>query len=112
MYNTSRNPSFDFDRWAELARKNPQLFEITRRNTIEQAISQASPQRQVRLRRLQWQLDQIRSTSGTPLAACIRMQAMLWEKLAGNAGLLACLRGPACLSARHRYSGKILPFRR
>jgi hypothetical protein len=108
---TSRNPPFDFDSWAVLARKNPQLFEINRKIIIERAISRSSPQRQQRLRCLQWKLDQIRCTSGTPLAACLRMQEMLWEKLAGEAGLMACLEGLAHQPNPCRHTAKILPFR-
>ena len=111
MHTASRNPSFNFDSWAILARENPQLFEIKRKRIIEQAISQASPRRQKRLRCLQWQLDQIRNTSGTPLAASLRMQQMLWEKLAGDAGLLACLQGSATQPNPRRHTATILPFR-
>jgi len=111
MHTTRHNPPHDFDTWATLARKDPQLFEVNRKIIIEQAISQASPRRQARLRCLQWQLDQIRSTSHTPLAACMRMQRMLWEKLAGDAGLLACLQGSATPQNTHRHSATILPFR-
>jgi hypothetical protein len=111
MHTASRNPSFNFDSWAQLARENPQLFEIRRKSLIEQAISQASPGRQKRLRRLQWQLDQIRNTSRTPLAASLRMQQMLWEKLAGEAGLLACLQGEVTRQSTRRHTATILPFR-
>jgi hypothetical protein len=107
----SSNPSFDFDSWAALAKTNPQAFEIKRKKTIEQAILQASPQRQPRLRCLQWQLDQIRNTSRTPLAASIRMQRMLWEKLAGDAGLLACLQGLTGPVNPRRHTATILHFR-
>ena len=112
MSTASHNPSFDFDSWAALAQDNPQAFETRRKEAIEQAILQASPRRQQRLRCLQWQLDQIRNTSRTPLAACLRMQRMLWEKLAGDAGLLACLQGAPCPPAARRHTAKILPFRR
>jgi len=111
MYTTRRHPPLDFDSWAKLARENPQLFEIKRKIIIEQVISQAPPRRQARLRRLQWQLDQIRNTSRTPLAACLRMQRMLWEKLAGDAGLLACLQGTATPRNIQRQSATVLPFR-
>ena len=111
MHTGRRNPSFNFDSWAILARENPQLFEIKRKNIIEKAISRASPQRQKRLRCLQWQLDQIRNTSRTPLAASLRMQRMLWEKLAGDAGLLACLQGLAAEPNPCRHTATILPFR-
>jgi len=111
MNSVSSNPSFDFDSWASLARNNPQAFEIKRKITIEQAILQAAPQRQPRLRRLQWQLDQIRNTARTPLAASLRMQRMLWEKLAGDVGLLACLQGTAGPASSRRHTATILPFR-
>jgi hypothetical protein len=111
MNTVSSTPSFDFDSWAALARKNPQAFEIKRKRTIEQAILQASPQRQPRLRCLQWQLDQIRNTARTPLAASLRMQRMLWEKLAGDAGLLACLQGLSGSASPRRHTATILPFR-
>jgi hypothetical protein len=111
MGTVSRNPSFDFDSWAALAKKNPQAFEIKRKSTIDRAISQASPQRQQRLRCLQWQLDQIRNTARTPLAASLRMQRMLWEKLAGDTGLLACLQGSAGPANPRRHTASILPFR-
>jgi hypothetical protein len=110
MHTASHNPSFNFDSWAILARENPQLFEIKRKYIIEQAISQASPRRQKRLRCLQWQLDQIRNTSPTPLAASLRMQQMLWEKLAGDTGLLACLQGSATRPNPRRHTATILPF--
>jgi len=111
MNTVSSNPSFDFDSWAALARNNPQAFEIKRKKIIEQAILQASPQRQPRLRCLQWQLDQIRNTARTPLAASIRMQRMLWEKLAGDTGLLACLQGSAGPASQRRQTATILHFR-
>ena len=111
MNKTRSNQPFDFDSWATLARNNPQAFETKRKKTIERAILQASPERQPRLRCLQWQLDQIRSTSRTPLAASIRMQRMLWEKLAGDAGLLACLQGPTRPAGTRRQSATILHFR-
>ena len=111
MHTASRTPPFDFDSWASLARENPHAFEIKRRNIIDQAISQAPPGRQKRLRCLQWHLDQIRKTSHTPLAACLRMQDMLWEKLAGDAGLLACLQDLNSHPKPRRHTATILPFR-
>ncbi len=111
MKTISSTPSFDFDNWAALARKNPQAFEIKRKIIIDQAISLAPPRRQARLRCLQWQLDQIRNTARTPLAASLRMQRMLWEKLAGESGLLACLQGSAGPKSLHCNTATILPFR-
>jgi hypothetical protein len=88
----ARHSSFDFDQWAELAQHDPQGFEARRSEAIEAAIRQASPRTQERLRRLQWKLDQIRRTSGTPLAACIRMHNMMLDSLHGRGGLLETLQ--------------------
>jgi len=112
MYIANNTAPFDFDGWAELARSDPDAFEVKRKNILEDAIRQASPQRRQRLRCLQWQLDQIRYTSRTPLAACLRMQRLLWEKLTGEAGLLASLLGTADGMRPLRRNATILNFRR
>lgn len=88
----AHHSTFDFDHWSELASRDPEGFEARRRETIEAAIRQAPARTQARLRRLQWKLDQIRRTSGTPLAACIRMHNMMWDSLQGRGGLLDTLR--------------------
>ena len=33
---------------------------------------------------MQWKLNQIRTTSRTPMIACLRMNRMLWEAVIGN----------------------------
>ena len=91
MQSQSTTPRFNFDEWAELARSDPQAFESRRTNVLEAAICHALPARQRRLRGLQWQLDQIRHTSATPLAACIRMNRMLWDQVTCENGLLEWL---------------------
>ncbi|MGB5306024.1 MAG: DUF3135 domain-containing protein [Gammaproteobacteria bacterium] len=105
-------PPLDFDRWAELARRDPQAFEVQRARLIETAIGQAPARMQPRLRCLQWKIDRIRDTAATPMAACLRINQLLWDSLAGNGGLLEQLqrlRAPAHPPAgRHR--AKILPF--
>jgi len=96
---TSPTPQ-DFDAWVHLAATDLPAFEIQRRRVIEAAIQQAPAQRQQRLRGLQWKLDQIRHTARTPMVACLRMNHMLWDAVAGDGGLLACLRY-ATGSAKH-----------
>lgn len=90
----------DFDEWAALAKSDPQAFETQRRQVIDRAIRAASADRQQRLRRIQWKLDRIRGTSRTPMAACLRMNRLLWESVAGEHGLLACLQQPAAFRQR------------
>jgi hypothetical protein len=109
--NTPATP-LGFDEWATLAKSDPQAFERQRRQVIDRAILAAPANRQQQLRRVQWKLDQIRSTSRTPMVACLRMQSLLWESVAGEHGLLACLQRP--LAARQRPAGtagaRIIPL--
>lgn len=105
--------SFDFDAWSRLAREDPSGFEACRAQAIEDLISQAPRHRQARLRGLQWQIDQVRATAGTPLAACLRISNMMWESVTGDDGLIArmeALKGERRLP-RRRHSARILPFR-
>ncbi len=70
----------DFDAWATLADTDPQAFEDLRQALIEAFIEQAPPRCRPRLRCLQWRIEQERARSKTPLAACIRLTRMMWDK--------------------------------
>lgn len=100
---------FDFDHWAALARDNPVQFERDRRAALVRAMRAVPPHRRQRLRGLQWRIDQVRLTSRSPLAACIRISHMMWEAIEGEHGLAAVLREPR---APGRPSAQIIPLRR
>lgn len=87
----SAQHNFDFESWSDLASSDPEGFEARRARAIEEAIRRAPPRTQPRLRRLQWKLDQVRRTAGTPMAACIRMNHMMWDRVTGPGGLLETL---------------------
>jgi hypothetical protein len=118
MSDTPSTPPQNFDEWAHLAESNPQAFEAQRIQVIDRAIQQAPTHKQHRLRCMQWKLDQIRNTSRTPMVACLRMHRMLWESVAGEQGLLACLYCPdgrrLQAEPRTKTSGKsvVIPFQR
>ncbi len=80
-------PKIDFDEWANLAKSDPEKFEVRRREIIEKAIASNPPERQHRLRCLQWKIDQIRDRSPTPLSACVKISNMMWDSLTGPGGL-------------------------
>lgn len=114
MTKPQSSPTFDFDAWAALARQDPGTFEERRRLLIENAIRNAPGHRQQRLRCLQWKIDQIRHTSRTPMAACLRINRLLWERVTGENGLLARLQQPQqtdTRTRRMRHTAKVLPFR-
>ncbi|WP_126448424.1 DUF3135 domain-containing protein [Sulfuricystis multivorans] len=68
---------FDFRAWVRLAHTDPAAFEVARRELIERAIVRGNdPQR---MRRMQWRVDAERFRARTPLKACLRISAMMWE---------------------------------
>jgi hypothetical protein len=82
-----RQRVFDFDHWLALARDDPAAFEAERRALIEALIDRAPPARQRRLRGLQFRIDMERRRARTPMAACIRIQSLMWDSLVGPDGL-------------------------
>jgi len=94
----------DFDEWAELAARDPQGFETLRQETIDAAIDRArSTQQRRRLQGLQWRIDMVRQQAKTPLAACVHMYDMMWDKVLGDEGMLEMMQpfrsGPAAPQA-------------
>ena len=87
MLQSSVQPPFDFEYWSHLATSDPQAFEARRAALIEAVIQRAPEHSRVRLRRLQWKLDAIRTTARNPLAACVRMHELMWQGFIGGGGL-------------------------
>lgn len=87
MISRSAPQRFDFDAWASLARDDPEAFEARRRGLIDQLIERAQPRQRRRLLGLQFRIDMERRRSRTPMAACVRIQELMWESFAGPDGL-------------------------
>jgi hypothetical protein len=106
---------FDFAGWARLAREDPAAFERERARLIGQLIEAAPAEQRPRLEALQWRVEQVRRLSRTPLAACLKLSVMMWERVTGEHGLLAQLQGldrPAGAPSRTATAGgTVLPFR-
>jgi hypothetical protein len=77
----------DFDAWMAMAKDDPEAFEAMRRAAIEEVIEKAPEASRVRLRSLQWRIDQERRLARTPLKACIRISNMMWRNVMGPGGL-------------------------
>jgi len=82
-----KTAEIDFDTWSEMARTDPDTFELMRQAAIEDAIGSASESSRQRLRCLQWRIDQERRLAHTPLAACLRISRMMWRTVLGPGGL-------------------------
>ncbi len=85
---TGLNTEFDFDEWMRLAKEDPDAYESMREKMIQDVIDSTSPEVKRRMEGLQWQIDQIRSTSSNPMASCLKISQMMWEKVTGEDGLI------------------------
>lgn len=86
--------SFDFDRWSSMAKQDPERFEQMREQLLGQMIEQSPDSIKHRMQGLQWQIDQIRNQSPTPMASCLKISTMMWNSLLGERGLLTALETP------------------
>ena len=111
---------FDFDEWSQLAKTDPAAFETRRLALIEAYLHRFPPLPQRRLRGVQFRIDMERRRARTPLAACLKLSAMMWESLLGQHGLKTALdtlldyTSPRSALARRQSacSARILPFRK
>lgn len=131
LHKQNSGPKFDFDEWQLLAMQDPDAFEQRRQDCITDLIERAPLPRQRRLRGLQFRIDMERRRARTPLGACIKISAMMWDSFSGPAGLQAALGGlfnqgglvnnryynayrdtpyHATTHSTPRQSAKILPF--
>jgi hypothetical protein len=111
---------FDFDEWSQLAMSDPTAFETRRLALIEAHLRRFPPRPQRRLRGLQFRIDMERRRARTPMAACLKLSAMMWDSLLGRRGLKTALdtlldyTNPRSADARRRpaCTARILPFRK
>ncbi|MDZ7661598.1 DUF3135 domain-containing protein [Thiohalophilus sp.] len=98
----------DFDDWVRLAKTDPARFEDLRDRVLDYCITRAPTDRQERLRRLQWRINQVRNTASNPLSACISISNMMWSSFShldeAYDDLQHCRRPP------FRRCARILPF--
>lgn len=71
----------EFEVLVDMARNDPDGLEHLRRRLCNQIIDQARPCQRRRLRGLQFQVDMERRRASTPLAALIRISAMMHASL-------------------------------
>lgn len=72
----------DIDTLRKMATDNPAELELLRRNLAQQVIDQAAPQNRARLQGLQFEIDAHRQTASNPVAACVKISAMMQASLA------------------------------
>lgn len=91
-YMQNVDTEFDFDEWAKMAKDDPDAFENRRKKMIRDVIDNTAPEIKRRMQGLQWQIDNIRSTSANPMASCLKISQMMWDNVLGEDGLLENMR--------------------
>jgi len=71
----------NFDEWMMLAKNYPDVFEVKRREHIDLFFESIPKNKQHRLKGLQWQIDQTRKLSRSPMASCIAISNMMWDSV-------------------------------
>ena len=94
MTKQKKSADFNFDQWADMAKRNPAQFESMRQQVIDDLIDQAPEHLRQRMEGLQWQIDQIRNRATNPMAACLRISQKMWDNILGERGLLTALQEP------------------
>jgi hypothetical protein len=104
---------FDFNQWAELARRDPEAFSQQRCRFIEEYIANMEPLNQPMLIRVQFRIDMERRRARTPLKACLRLSSMMWDSFYELKSVLGAVMGRNIpdrkLPAR---TAQVLAFRR
>ncbi|MEW6313461.1 MAG: DUF3135 domain-containing protein [Pseudomonadota bacterium] len=105
---------FNFDSLSKLAREDSEAFERKAQALVEQLITSAPPARQKRLRGLQFRINMERQRSTSPLGACVRINAMMWESVGELRTALHDLANYAKkpLPEKPQVAAKVLPFSR
>lgn len=106
---------FPFDEWASLATQDPRAFEDARSRVLQSLIESVPDAHRRRLEGLQWQIDRERERADNPLAACIKISGMMWDRVLGENGLvdnLEQLTGQRPVRERRRRNAAVLPFER
>jgi hypothetical protein len=79
---------FDFEAWSRLAATDPQGFEAARAEAVAALIDSAPESCRQRLEGLQWRINHVREQSNSPVAACIKLSQMMWDRVLGDNGLV------------------------
>jgi len=109
---------FDFDEWAELARRDPELFEDKRRKVIEEHIKQCIENNCSAVKRslqgLQFRIDMERRKSKNPMGSCTRLSCMLMEQFYSKFYPALCGSGCSkdkCVENEDDMGGNVIPIR-
>jgi hypothetical protein len=103
---------FDFDKWAQLARDDPDEFERRREALLRATIAAAPSEHRQRLERLQFRLDMERRRSDSPLGSCVRLNSLMWAGFHRLRKHLNAVTSDAPAPEPPLTSAEVIPLRR
>ncbi|QID18266.1 DUF3135 domain-containing protein [Nitrogeniibacter mangrovi] len=86
---------FDFDAWANLARRSPRAYFHARERYLNSVIDGFPVEARARLREFQLEIDCLRANAGSPLGATRQMMVMMSDRLEAMASRFMALRTAA-----------------
>ncbi|WP_227814113.1 DUF3135 domain-containing protein [Nitrogeniibacter aestuarii] len=86
---------FDFDAWANLARRSPQAYFRARERYINSVIDSFPEEEQASLREFQGEIDMIRANAGSPMRATREMMEMMSDRLEAMTSRFVALKQAA-----------------
>jgi len=71
---------FDFDDWAELARRDPAEFSRRRDQVVETVCEQLGGRSQPVIAGICWRIDLERKRCTSPMQLCVKLSALMWRR--------------------------------
>lgn len=99
-----------FEEWSALAEDDPQAFEQLRKEVISDFLDHIPEHQQLRLRRLQWRIDQVRDRSSNPMSATLDLYSMMWDRVTGEGGMLDVLGTMQSQASLPQQTADIIEF--
>lgn len=84
-----------FEALRELAQNDPDQLEQLKSELIDELISNAAPNTQRRLKGLQFQIEMERRRAQNPMAACVKISAMMHDSLSELSSMLRAQSNPS-----------------
>ena len=104
----------DITQLIEFAKSDPEAFESERKAALDDFFCHADQANASRLRGIQWRIDRERERSANPMAACVKLNSMMWDFFSGEEGLVNVLnlsRQSEVKPVKRKAAGKVVPFK-
>jgi len=80
---------FDFDDWAELARRDPVAFDCRRDQVVETVCEYMGGRSKPAIAGICWRIDIERKRCTSPMQLCLKLSSLMWKRYADMADVLS-----------------------